>query len=60
MGGIRANELDYEDGTTFSATTDNSIGEHEDQSLTPSLFVWLLTFSAGISGLLFGCSISSF
>ena len=23
----------------------------------PSLFVWLLTFSAGISGLLFGCKL---
>jgi MFS transporter, SP family, solute carrier family 2 (myo-inositol transporter), member 13 len=25
----------------------------------PGLFVWLLTFSAGISGLLFGCTFSS-
>jgi SP family myo-inositol transporter-like MFS transporter 13 len=25
----------------------------------PGLFVWLLTFSAGISGLLFGCTSSS-
>jgi SP family myo-inositol transporter-like MFS transporter 13 len=25
----------------------------------PGLFVWLLTFSAGISGLLFGCAFSS-
>jgi len=25
----------------------------------PGLFVWLLTFSAGISGLLFGCMYSS-
>lgn len=24
----------------------------------PGLFVWLLTFSAGISGLLFGCAFS--
>jgi len=26
----------------------------------PGLFVWLLTFSAGISGLLFGCAYTSF
>jgi MFS transporter, SP family, solute carrier family 2 (myo-inositol transporter), member 13 len=25
----------------------------------PGLFVWLLTFSAGISGLLFGCAYAS-
>jgi SP family myo-inositol transporter-like MFS transporter 13 len=25
----------------------------------PGLFVWLLTFSAGISGLLFGCRLDS-
>ncbi|OBT88916.1 hypothetical protein VE02_01892 [Pseudogymnoascus sp. 03VT05] len=31
-----------------------SISEHEDPSSTPTLFVWLLTLSAGISGLLFG------
>ena len=42
--------------------------EHEDVDLSdvdllleknlrnPGLFVWLLTFSAGISGLLFGCT----
>lgn len=40
---------------------DNQVDEsrrssaHEDPSVTPTLFVWLLTFSAGISGLLFGC-----
>jgi SP family myo-inositol transporter-like MFS transporter 13 len=27
----------------------------EQNLQTPGLFVWLLTFSAGISGLLFGC-----
>jgi SP family myo-inositol transporter-like MFS transporter 13 len=27
----------------------------QDNLRTPGLFVWLLTFSAGISGLLFGC-----
>lgn len=40
--------------------------DHPDVSLLleknlsqPGLFVWLLTFSAGISGLLFGCMLSS-
>lgn len=34
---------------------EDSPGAHEDPNVTPTLFVWLLTFSAGISGLLFGC-----
>jgi SP family myo-inositol transporter-like MFS transporter 13 len=29
--------------------------DREDNLRQPGLFVWLLTFSAGISGLLFGC-----
>ena len=32
--------------------------EHGDPGVAPTLFVWLLTFSAGISGLLFGCKYS--
>lgn len=49
------------------AHRDEEEDEHEDVDLSdvdllleknlrnPGLFVWLLTFSAGISGLLFGC-----
>ena len=47
MGG---DDHDYDD-----ATRDETTNEHEDLTSTPTLFVWLLTFSAGISGLLFGC-----
>jgi hypothetical protein len=38
----------------------NDDGEHHDVEdlQRPGLFVWLLTFSAGISGLLFGCELS--
>ena len=51
---------------------DEDRNESEDMDLTdvsllleknlrhPGLFVWLLTFSAGISGLLFGCLFSLF
>lgn len=39
------------------AIEEDSRGTHEDPNVTPTLFVWLLTFSAGISGLLFGCKI---
>ncbi|KFY68285.1 hypothetical protein V496_01205 [Pseudogymnoascus sp. VKM F-4515 (FW-2607)] len=46
MGG---EDHDYDD--TIPA---ESAAEHEDLSSTPTLFVWLLTLSAGISGLLFG------
>ncbi|KFY83990.1 hypothetical protein V500_09694 [Pseudogymnoascus sp. VKM F-4518 (FW-2643)] len=46
MGG---DDHDYDD--TIPA---ESASEHEDPSSTPTLFVWLLTLSAGISGLLFG------
>jgi SP family myo-inositol transporter-like MFS transporter 13 len=31
----------------------------EENLRRPGLFVWLLTFSAGISGLLFGCGYPS-
>ncbi|KAK1986257.1 general substrate transporter [Colletotrichum cereale] len=48
----RDDELDYrdadEDIDVLPASMKNS------QQSTPSLFVWLLTFAAGISGLLFG------
>ncbi len=44
----------HEDGDahrTMSKQSDNS---------PPGLFIWLLTFSAGISGLLFGCEYRAF
>jgi SP family myo-inositol transporter-like MFS transporter 13 len=40
---------DDEEGRDFESTL------LQDNLQSPSLFVWLLTFSAGISGLLFGC-----
>lgn len=55
MGGSSDNDHDYDEEATLSAAADPSRSEHEDPSSTPTLFVWLLTFSAGISGLLFGC-----
>lgn len=41
--------IDYEDATTPPSTPSASA------SASPTLFIYLLTFSAGISGLLFGC-----
>lgn len=49
---IGGDDHGYEDAALAESTD-----EHEDPSSTPSLFVWLLTLSAGISGLLFGCMI---
>jgi SP family myo-inositol transporter-like MFS transporter 13 len=31
----------------------------EKNLVNPGIFVWLLTFSAGISGLLFGCTLTT-
>lgn len=36
---------------------DNVDGLLEKNLKSPGLFVWLLTFSAGVSGLLFGCKV---
>jgi hypothetical protein len=36
----------------------NEEGSYRNPDESPGLFVWLLTFSAGISGLLFGCKSS--
>lgn len=45
---------DYEDGL------DDAVGPaallDASKASSPSLFMWLLTFSAGIGGLLFGCT----
>lgn len=46
-------EYEYEQ----RVSEEDSRSVHEDPSVRPTLFVWLLTFSAGISGLLFGCKI---
>lgn len=47
-------EGDYEDGL------DDAVGRAASldagKATTPGLFMWLLTFSAGIGGLLFGCT----
>jgi hypothetical protein len=37
----------------------DTTGALEDGPQKPNLFVWLLTLSAGISGLLFGCKMFS-
>ena len=38
----------------------NDVSQLLEKNLrSPSIFVWLLTFSAGISGLLFGCRLNS-
>jgi MFS transporter, SP family, solute carrier family 2 (myo-inositol transporter), member 13 len=42
-----------EESYTSNLSTDPTLLHDSLQS--PGLFVWLLTFSAGISGLLFGC-----
>lgn len=41
---------DVQDLPSTSATA-----SHHGDGSSPGLFMWLLTFSAGISGLLFGC-----
>jgi SP family myo-inositol transporter-like MFS transporter 13 len=45
-----------EDGPDLDHSTDPNL--LQEDLPTPGLFVWLLTFSAGISGLLFGCKSS--
>jgi SP family myo-inositol transporter-like MFS transporter 13 len=42
-----------EEGLEFDLPNDPTL--LQDSLKSPGLFVWLLTFSAGISGLLFGC-----
>ncbi|KAL1855769.1 hypothetical protein Daus18300_010944 [Diaporthe australafricana] len=48
----RDHEEDYEDGLDDAAGRVTSLGASKPSS--PGLFMWLLTFSAGIGGLLFG------
>jgi len=44
------------DGERASQDIDHNVSLLLEKNLRhPGLFVWLLTFSAGISGLLFGC-----
>jgi len=54
MGNGDETDLDEHEGRTMEASEYN-----EDTLRYPGLYVWLLTFSAGISGLLFGCESSS-
>ncbi|KAK4101039.1 general substrate transporter [Parathielavia hyrcaniae] len=42
-----------------SGDEDNHDADSDSANASPTLFIYLLTFSAGISGLLFGCVISS-
>lgn len=50
----RDHEEDYEEGL------DDAVGRaaplDAGKATSPGLFMWLLTFSAGIGGLLFGCT----
>ncbi len=48
--------LDEEDGLLSAPPEDGQAAKTIDDG-PPNAFVWLLTFSAGISGLLFGCEI---
>lgn len=43
-----------DDAQVLDATS--SAGSRHAEGTSPGLFMWLLTFSAGISGLLFGCT----
>lgn len=45
----------HEDADGLERNRDDGQGGKEDGLTSPGLYVWLLTFSAGISGLLFGC-----
>jgi SP family myo-inositol transporter-like MFS transporter 13 len=48
-------EEDDDNDTISEIDLNNVEGLLEKNLRSPGLFVWLLTFSAGISGLLFGC-----
>jgi SP family myo-inositol transporter-like MFS transporter 13 len=58
--GQSSHEEDGHDVTNEDATHDVDLSDVslllEKKLRHPGLFVWLLTFSAGISGLLFGCT----
>lgn len=48
--------VEAEDETTTNELVESDVDLLLEKNLqSPTLFVWLLTFSAGISGLLFGC-----
>jgi hypothetical protein len=46
---------DYEDGLD-DAVVGPATSLDAGKASSPGLFMWLLTFSAGIGGLLFGCT----
>jgi MFS transporter, SP family, solute carrier family 2 (myo-inositol transporter), member 13 len=52
-------EGDLEEEEAYDHNAREDLKQLEDSLQHPGLFVWLLTFSAGISGLLFGCKLST-
>lgn len=52
-------EGDVEDQEAQDQNAQEDLKQLEGSLRNPGLFVWLLTFSAGISGLLFGCKSST-
>lgn len=50
----RDHEEDYDDGLDDAVGRASSL--EAGKAPSPGLFMWLLTFSAGIGGLLFGCT----
>jgi SP family myo-inositol transporter-like MFS transporter 13 len=53
---LMRHEPENEDETPHDIDTNDVSLLLEKNLKNPGLFVWLLTFSAGISGLLFGCT----
>ena len=51
-------DVDEDDDNISEINLNSADGVLERDLKSPGLFVWLLTFSAGISGLLFGCRFS--
>jgi len=56
---LMRHEPDTEDDLTVDVDLSDVSLLLEKNLRHPGLFVWLLTFSAGISGLLFGCKHTS-
>jgi len=51
-------DVDEDDDNISEINLSSADGVLERDLKSPGLFVWLLTISAGISGLLFGCRFS--
>ena len=56
IANVQSTEGDQHDGSHDVEHAHESRGGKQHIS-PPGLFIWLLTFSAGISGLLFGCTL---